>query len=108
MRKLADVAQVLRSKNAGPFCVTIDVMFEDDAAYQLVADSHVLSAVRMADLYRIPVERVNVLHHPLTRAIKINLYLPVSAGSMNCMDVYGCQYHVPLLDLPIFSEGGNS
>ncbi|RZV48885.1 MAG: DUF4387 family protein, partial [Sphingomonadaceae bacterium] len=31
---LADIAPVIRSKNAGPTLLTIDVMFKDSAAYR--------------------------------------------------------------------------
>jgi hypothetical protein len=32
--KLQDVAQVVRSKNAGPRRLTLDIVFRDDADYQ--------------------------------------------------------------------------
>ena len=37
--KLSDIAQVIRSKNAGPRRLTLDVMFASDADYQRVAQS---------------------------------------------------------------------
>ncbi|HWF57903.1 MAG TPA: DUF4387 family protein [Candidatus Dormibacteraeota bacterium] len=35
-RSIADVARLVRSKNAGPFWLTIDVMFDDDDVYRAV------------------------------------------------------------------------
>ena len=37
--RLYDLALVCRSKNAGPFQVTIDLMFDDEAAYRRVLSS---------------------------------------------------------------------
>ena len=34
MRRLYDVAKVLRSKNAGPFSITLDVLFENKRDYE--------------------------------------------------------------------------
>ena len=41
--KLSDIAQVIRSKNAGPRRLTLDLMFATDADYQRVAQSPALS-----------------------------------------------------------------
>lgn len=36
MKTLYDVAKVIRSKNAGPFAVTLDVLFDSPEIYQKV------------------------------------------------------------------------
>jgi hypothetical protein len=43
MARLRDIAQICKSKNAGPFMLTIDVLFEDPAAYARVKATGVLS-----------------------------------------------------------------
>ena len=50
--KLSDLAQVVRSKNAGPRRLTLDVMFATDADYQRVAQSTALSAEAVGLLQR--------------------------------------------------------
>ena len=42
--KLSDIAQVIRSKNAGPRRLTLDIMFGSDADYQRVVQSSALGA----------------------------------------------------------------
>ena len=37
--RLADLAKVIRSKNAGPFELTFDVLFDSEEAYVRVVDS---------------------------------------------------------------------
>ena len=39
MARLRDVASLVRSKNAGPFELTIDIMFPDTTTYRRVAES---------------------------------------------------------------------
>lgn len=47
-KTLSDLASVLRSKNAGPYEITIDVMFKSIANYQLVKNSDIVSAKNLA------------------------------------------------------------
>ena len=52
--KLEDIASVIRSKNAGPRALTLDVMFADDAGYARAAQSPALTAPHIAALYGVP------------------------------------------------------
>jgi hypothetical protein len=56
--KLGDVASVLRSKNAGPFEVTFDVMFETGEMYQAVQDSGLLSQSLVEVLYNLTPQEI--------------------------------------------------
>lgn len=42
MKKLCEVAQLIRSKNAGPFMITIDVIFPDRGIYDKVLSTGAL------------------------------------------------------------------
>jgi hypothetical protein len=99
--KLADVAQVIRSKNAGPRRLTLDVMFASDADYQRAAQSPALSRDAVAALYNVPSDTVAVIRYPAGRAIKLVLARAVMAGDPGDCDVYGAQQHAPLLNLEL-------
>ncbi len=104
MAKLGDVVSVLRSKNAGPFQVTIDLMFADLAAFRRVLDSGVLTPEVVAGLYRAPVAEVQVIPFEGVRAIKITVprrWGTRGSGSSGDRDVYGAQQHGPLVDLEV-------
>jgi hypothetical protein len=58
--KLEDIASVIRSKNAGPRALTLDVMFAHDAAYGRSAQSPALTARRIAALYGVAEGEVRV------------------------------------------------
>jgi Domain of unknown function (DUF4387) len=99
--KLSDIAQVIRSKNAGPRRLTLDVMFANDADYQRVAQSPALSAEAVGRLYGVPANEVTVIQYPAGRAIKIVMARRVMAGDPGDVDVYGAQQHAPLLGVEL-------
>jgi hypothetical protein len=99
--QLQHLAQVIRSKNAGPRRLTLDVIFASDADYQRAAQSPALLPARIAKLYRLARDDVTVIPYPLGRAIKITLARPIMAGDPGDRDVYGAQQHAPLLEIEI-------
>ena len=104
MSTLGELAQVLRSKNAGPFLITIDVMFDSMETFQRVASSGALTPAAVAERYGLPAEDVRVVDYPRAKAIKITLprlWGKRGAGSPGDRDVYGAQQHAPLLSLAI-------
>jgi len=98
---LAEVARVVRSKNAGPLQLTIDILADDRAGYDTLAASPALSAERIAGLYGVAASEVALVRVPAALAIKVTLPRPVVAGSPGDRDVYGAQQHRPLLDLAL-------
>jgi hypothetical protein len=101
--KLFELSKLIRSKNAGPFTLTIDVMFDDPVAYAHVRDSGVLTAESVAAIYGIPEDRVSLFAHDAALALKITFPRPVTSGSRGDTDVYGGQFHAPLVELEIGS-----
>src|SRR4051812_30843263 len=101
MALIRDVAKVCKSKNAGPFELTIDVVFDDAATFQRVKASSVLNADLFARLYGVP--RATVLFTPYDAAFAFKATFPrlVPAGDFGDTDVYGCQQHAPLLDVDL-------
>lgn len=103
---LAELAAIIRSKNAGPFRLTLDVIFDDEAAFQRVSASNVLARERIAELYAIDVSDVtDHTIYPEGRAIKATIVRATSSGSVEDADVYGCQQHAPLLTIMVPPSG---
>lgn len=99
---LLDLAKVIRSKNAGPFEITFDIMFDDAAKYQRVKDSGVINAHRIAEIYRVRLDDVLVCRpYDPAVAFKITIRRPTSSGDVQDRDVYGCQQHVPLTTIEV-------
>jgi hypothetical protein len=104
MAHLQDLASVLRSKNAGPFQITIDVLFDEDQTYRRVRDSGALTQNSVAALYGVPGQLVSIIPFDRVRAIKITF--PRTAGERGSgsafdRDVYGAQQHGPLAEIDI-------
>ena len=60
---LEDLCSVLRSKNAGPFLITLDVIFKDKAVYELVKRKRLITQELVAQAYSIPLEDVAVVEY---------------------------------------------
>ncbi len=99
--KLVELATVVRSKNAGPLKITIDIMFETAEAYERARASPALSASAIAAYYGLRQGAVEVLPYPQANAIKLVMNRPVIAGSPGDSDVYGAQQHRPLLEVEV-------
>ncbi|MDA8049016.1 MAG: DUF4387 domain-containing protein [Rhodospirillales bacterium] len=95
------LAALVRSKNAGPFWLTLDVMFDNDAAYRRVRDCGVINRPAVAKMFRRDPAQVIVVNHDAARAIKVSFPRPESSGSKRDSDIYGGQQYAPLLDLPV-------
>ena len=99
---LLDLAKVIRSKNAGPFELTFDIMFDDPAHYERVKRSGAINAHAIAGIYRVRVDDVLVCRpYDPAVAFKITIRRPVSSGDIEDRDVYGCQQHVPLTQIEV-------
>ena len=100
--RLYDLAKVLRSKNAGPFELTLDIMFDDEENYRIVKRSGVIDRELVCRLYRVRADDVyHVVCFDAARAIKITIKRPVDSGGVGDTDVYGAQQHAPLIDVMI-------
>lgn len=100
--RLYDCATVIRSKNAGPFTLTIDLVLPDIETYRRVAEAEALNPARVAALYGVPEHSVRVV--PFERALTVKVSLPrpgSGSGAPGDQDVYGCQQHFPLGDVEI-------
>ena len=101
MAQLKDIVLVLKSKNAGPFELTIDAVFADREIFDKVAATGVLNPALIATLYDVPEESVLFTPYAPGFAFKATLPRLVSAGDGGDTDVYGAQQHAPLLSVEI-------
>ena len=101
MTKLANLARLIRSKNAGPFVLTFDVMFEDEARYQRVKNSGALTREVVADRYGLPAKDVLFFYCDHARAVKASSPRPYFQGDVRDSDGHGGQQYAPLMDIEI-------
>jgi hypothetical protein len=101
MAKLWELTKLIRSKNAGPFELTFDVIFKDRAGYEKVRDSKLISAEWFAKTYRLAPDVVAIINYDAANAIKITIPRPAISGDIDDSDVYGGQQHGPLVDIEV-------
>jgi len=101
MTTLGDLARLIRSKNAGPFVLTFDIMFDDKADYLRVRDSGVVTKERIASIYGIAPADVRFFHCDHALAIKASIPRPTTQGDVSDTDGHGGQQYAPLMGLEI-------
>lgn len=102
MDKLYELAKVFRSKNAGPFELTIDILFDNKEIYYRVKKSDVINSDSVARAYNIDKKNIRyIIFFDKALGIKITMFRTVSSGSAGDRDVYGSQQHTPLMNLKI-------
>jgi len=96
--RLIDIASVIRSKNAGPFELTLDVIFKSREMYTAVTQRDLLNADLLCALYKIaPEDVIGIVHFAPANAVKMTIRRQVVSGAVGDTDVYGAQQHAPLL-----------
>jgi len=101
MTTLGELARLIRSKNAGPFELTFDIMFDDEATFRRVRDSNALSAKLIASLYRVPPAEVKFFVVPEALAFKASIPRPYFQGDVLDSDGHGGQQYAPLIGIKI-------
>ena len=58
---LQDLASIIRSKNAGPYRLTLDILFRDEDRFQHVVQTGAVSRESVAQAYGVPLDHVTSL-----------------------------------------------
>lgn len=99
---LKDLAKVLRSKNSGPFQITVDILFDDLSKYKKVVNANVFTVSNICKLYNLEEKDIcNIVFFDRAMGIKVTMNRKISSGTCFDRDVYGAQQHAPLLDILI-------
>ena len=101
MAKLAELASLIRSKNAGPFVLTFDIMFGERTVYERVKASGKIDAGVVAKKYGIPEKDVAFFFIDNTLAIKASIPRRASQGDLRDADGHGGQQYALLMDIEI-------
>lgn len=99
MARLGDMVVKVRSKNAGPFWVTIDVFCGSAPLFEQVRAG--LETDRVAALYRVGPNRLKRFEIDALNVIKFSFPRPVAQASPEDRDQHGAQYAVLLEELEL-------
>ena len=94
---LIDADAIIRSKDAGPFRFTLDVIFNDREQFEQMKRSGVWNRDNLSKLCRIDPDTIQAcLVYEPALAFKCTYQRPISSGAFGDNDIYGSQQHVPL------------
>lgn len=101
MATIGEMAKYIRSKNAGPFWLTVDIFCKDQLAFQQIRDAKSIAPDRIAKLYAVNPEHVKIFPLEALNLIKISFPRYTVQGSRNERDMHGGQQYIDLLDLEV-------
>jgi hypothetical protein len=101
MAKLREVCRYIRSKNAGPFWITIDLFFDSAENYGKYRDSEALGAATFASLYGADPLLVKRFAIDNLHTVKVSFARPTAQGGMIERDMHAGQQYVRLLGLDL-------
>ncbi|MFJ1238405.1 DUF4387 domain-containing protein [Yersinia enterocolitica] len=97
---ILDLAHVVRSKNAGPYELVLEILFKDKDIYSSIKTSGQFKKELIAGLYKIEPALVHrIVWFDPANAVKIVMPRSLVSGAVGDTDVYGAQQHAPLLKL---------
>jgi len=100
MTKITDIASVIRSKNSGPYELTLDMIFNNFEDYERVKNFGFINEELICKLYNVTADKIiSIVAFDPAKAIKATIKRPLCSGDLGETDVYGAQQHAPLLSL---------
>ena len=109
-KTINDIAKVLRSKNAGPYEITFDTLFDRKDVYEAIKSSELLAPERIAALYDMDTEQV-IWSGFFDQAMAFKATIPRRRRGLPCAsggyfedDVHGSQMYIPLMELELHDD----
>ena len=101
MPKLAEVCRFIRSKNAGPFWITVDLFFKDDASFDRYAATKELQPESLGPIFGVPPQQIGCYPVANLAVLKISYPRKDPQGGVIERDLHGGQQYVHLVDLEL-------
>ncbi|MFD1211508.1 DUF4387 domain-containing protein [Arthrobacter sp. GCM10027362] len=101
MAALGELAQLIRSKNAGPWTLTVDIMFPDAQTFEHVVASGAVTPAAVGPLLGVDPGLIEMFNYAPANAIKFSFPRQYPNGHPEDTDAFGGQQFAPLVDLEI-------
>lgn len=98
MPKVREVCSHVRSKNAGPFWITVDLFFDSAEAFAVWKDRPGLSTDALASVFATRASICRRIEAPELAVIKFSYPRPVAQGGVTERDMHSGQQYVRVLD----------
>lgn len=104
MATIGQTAKYLRSKNAGPFWLTIDAFCNSVEDTEKIAATFERDRTWIAEVFHVAPEHVKIFCLPEIQVAKVSVPRVPIEGSTEERDMHGGQQYVTLLDLEVESH----
>ena len=95
---LGELCDVLRSKNAKCFLITLDMIFKDKEVYSAIKTKNLINKKLIAEKYNISEKDIPIVEFfDDVKAIKVTLKRRARSGAPGDSDVLGMNQEAPLL-----------
>jgi hypothetical protein len=101
MARLKQVCRHVRSKNAGPFWVTVDLFFDSDENFARYHDHPAIGSAAIASLYGVDPAHVKRFAVESLRVVKLSYPRTQPQGGVTERDMHSGQQFVRLLDVEL-------
>lgn len=101
MTTVKDVARYVRSKNAGPFWVTLEIFCETKEDYEKIKDSKNVTAKKIAELYNAEESKVKSFYVDSINVIKFSFPRSTPQGHKYENDMHSGQQYILLANTEI-------
>lgn len=99
MTQIRDIVTKVRSKNAGPFWVTIDIFCGSNTAFSQISES--LSTARVAALFQCDVDTIKRFDIASLNVVKFSFPRPQVQGAIADRDMHGAAWGPLLAELDL-------
>lgn len=101
MSTIQELSKHIRSKNAGPFWITVDVFCENSENYEKIKSSHKINQETVGRLYKVSPELVKIFFVDNIHVIKFSYPREVPQGDAFERDMHGGQQYIELSNFEI-------
>jgi hypothetical protein len=99
-RSILEAARIIRSKNSGPYELTLDIMFTEERWFRLFREKRIINPGLIARLYGVEESEIlGIVWFQPANAVKATIRRRVASGAPGDTDIYGAQQHAPLLSI---------
>ncbi|MDM0005475.1 DUF4387 domain-containing protein [Variovorax sp. J22G73] len=99
MPKVSEVCRHVRSKNAGPFWITVDLSFPDRESFERYAGAQALQPAAIGALFDVDGSQVKCFQIADLSVVKISYPRRRPQGGALERDMHGGQQYIRLLDV---------
>jgi hypothetical protein len=99
LSNVTDHFTLIRSKDAGPFMLTLDLFFRDEHSRRAFLAADVFTAERIGGLYGVDPGRVQIYDLADIAALKISFPRPVASGELGDTDITGGQQYALVVEM---------